>query len=632
MEQEPLFRGYSQPTSSTTYTPNQFFDVVLRHGSRGVVRLVAFMIRKTLGWSDENGQPQEPEVHFSYRQLEQQAGIGHSMIRSAIEDAVAARYIRCIQPGVVNKPGVLGNAALYELSWDERDEYITAPDDFTGFFAGNGNLTYIPNDFFDFTIPTEPLALIRVVGAIIRYTIGFQTHFGFRRQKIAMSVTEIQKKTGIKGRQHIVQALQEGMERNHIVRLEMGFFDPEAGKESRPAVYGIKWVDTTSTIESRRESSDTPKRLPEERPRQTSNTPKRLPENSTQDTPKRLPGRTEKVTGEYSEKVTGTEITGNNTSLNNNNRSSAVPNASPVAVAEISISPSAIPNPITDLLKEVGFDALTARKIAAKNPEAVIRQQISWLPLRNPSRNPLGMLRRAIEENWPAPVVAPAEVSSASSDTKDTGSPARNFSANFYAGWAGNPGRSAAPPSANDLAAAAPFVQMLLELCPDPAQAGEWGREFGAYARKREQDNPKVIRSLVYALRTHGDAFYLAWREKRKHEIGKARSAALKAHEERYQEPYREYLRAREEEIRLDTPEAYSQFLDDEAEKRARYSTGIFTNSKLALRILETHDRDEERLQRFREFFQQASLPTVLDFWEWDRGMNPDRFDAGENV
>ncbi len=41
------FTGYPAPTSNTTYTPNQFFDVVLRHSSRGCVRLVAYMIRKT---------------------------------------------------------------------------------------------------------------------------------------------------------------------------------------------------------------------------------------------------------------------------------------------------------------------------------------------------------------------------------------------------------------------------------------------------------------------------------------------------------------------------------------------------------------------------------------------------------
>ena len=56
-QHEP-FTGFALPTSNTTYTPNQFFDVCLPHYPRGVVRLVAFMIRKTLGWCDEHGHPQ----------------------------------------------------------------------------------------------------------------------------------------------------------------------------------------------------------------------------------------------------------------------------------------------------------------------------------------------------------------------------------------------------------------------------------------------------------------------------------------------------------------------------------------------------------------------------------------------
>lgn len=635
MEPEPQFQGYSLPTSSTTYTPNQFFDVVLRYGSRGVVRLVSYMIRKTLGWSDQDGNPQEPQVHFSYRQLEQKAGIGHSMIRTAIDEAVTARYIRCIQPGTVNTPGTLGTPSLYELNWDERGAYVTDPDEFDGFFSGNGNLTYIPNDFFDFTIPTEPLALVRVVGAIIRYTIGFQTHYGFRRQKIAMSLTEIQKKTGIKGRQHIVRALQEAIERNHIELLEMGFFDPEAGKESHPSVYGIKWLKPVTSAENSIQSSDTPKKLPESDakiPRQRSNTPKRLPGRQVSDTPKRLPAYTEKVTGEYSEKVTGIEITRNNTSLNNNNRGGDVCEATPPAVVEIFSLPTATSVSIHNLLKEAGFDELTARRIASSNPEEVIRQQLGWLPMRNPSRNPLGMLRRAIEENWPAPALTLSDPTLDTVVTEDAGSPAYVFSGYFYAGWAGNPGRSATRPSANDLSAATPFVQMLLELTPEPTQMSEWGREFGAYARKMEQDNPKVIRSLVYALRAHGDAYYLAWREKRKQKIAETRVAARDAHRGRYQERYQDYLRTREEQIRDEASDAYTLFAQDEAEKRDKYRTGIFANSKLALRILETHDREEERLERFRTFFQKETLPEVLDFWEWDDRFNAERFKAGETV
>ena len=61
-----LFSGYPAPTSNTTYVPNQFLDVVLRRASRGAVRLVGYMLRRILGWSNPDGSPQETQVRFSY--------------------------------------------------------------------------------------------------------------------------------------------------------------------------------------------------------------------------------------------------------------------------------------------------------------------------------------------------------------------------------------------------------------------------------------------------------------------------------------------------------------------------------------------------------------------------------------
>src|SRR5580765_4522866 len=93
------FRGFEQPRSNTTYTPNQFFDVCLPHYSRGVVRLVGYMIRQTLGWCDADGNPQNEQIRASYQDLIEQAGIGRTMIRQALDDAIAGKFIRCVQEG-----------------------------------------------------------------------------------------------------------------------------------------------------------------------------------------------------------------------------------------------------------------------------------------------------------------------------------------------------------------------------------------------------------------------------------------------------------------------------------------------------------------------------------------------------
>jgi hypothetical protein len=39
-------------------------------------------------------------------------------------------------------------SGLYELKWDERGDYTRDPTRFDGFFAGEGNRTYIANRLF----------------------------------------------------------------------------------------------------------------------------------------------------------------------------------------------------------------------------------------------------------------------------------------------------------------------------------------------------------------------------------------------------------------------------------------------------------------------------------------------------
>src|SRR5438094_8354441 len=81
------FAGFALSTSNTTYTPNQFFDVCLPHSSRGCVRLVSLMIRKTLGWCDAHGRPQQEQIRLSYADF-QAAGIGRAMIKPAVAEAI----------------------------------------------------------------------------------------------------------------------------------------------------------------------------------------------------------------------------------------------------------------------------------------------------------------------------------------------------------------------------------------------------------------------------------------------------------------------------------------------------------------------------------------------------------------
>ena len=96
------FNGFEHLTANYLYCPNQFFEVCLPNYSRGTVRLVAYMLRKTLGWLDKEGNPVEQNINISYRDLIAEAGISRGAIRKALDEAVAGGFITCIQKGQAN--------------------------------------------------------------------------------------------------------------------------------------------------------------------------------------------------------------------------------------------------------------------------------------------------------------------------------------------------------------------------------------------------------------------------------------------------------------------------------------------------------------------------------------------------
>jgi len=358
------FNGFALPTSNTTYTPNQFFDVCLPHYSRGCVRLVAFLIRETLGWCDEDGDPQTSRHILSWDDFER-AGISRDMIRRSLKEAISGHFIDCIREPRQQKAGQSAVSGLYELKWDERPTYVKNPREFRGFFAGDGNRTYIPNQFFDYVIPHETLAVTKVVGSIIRFSIGFQNKFGHRRQQISLSYQHIQNYCRVGNRNTLSGAIKRALESNFIHRLEEGYFDPDAGKLSKAAVYCLKWLNRGPDLLNGQ------KNVPENAD------PKKQSEKSTGNGPKNVPE-------ERSEIRTDIEIKQRNKILK-----------------QKALSPEAAVS--FEKLKEAGFDDRAAKVIACGHSFDCVDRQIRWIDSRGVRRNRLGMLRRAIEEDWPRP-------------------------------------------------------------------------------------------------------------------------------------------------------------------------------------------------------------------------------------
>lgn len=354
------FPGFAPPVSNTTYTPNQFFDVCIPNASRGCVRIVAYLIRRTLGWCDAEGNPQQEQIEVSYAEFISRAGVSRDMIRQALDEAVSGNFIVRVREGRRSVAGDHGERALFSLRWDSGADYIRQPQEFRGFFEGEGNRTDIPNEFFDRLIPGENLSVVKVVGCVIRYSIGFQARRGMRRQQAPLAYSQILKAGGLSSRRTLAASIQEAVSKGYIVRVHDGYFSPKVS-ERRSAIYAVRWMDNWQPGNPSAPTSR--KRIPAESGITQS-------EKDTSTGQKRIPAdRSEKDTIGIKQL--------------NKKQKQQIEAAS--------------------LLKKEGFDGRTATKLAAEYGLEAITRQIQWLPQRHATRNPQGLLRRAIEGNWPTP-------------------------------------------------------------------------------------------------------------------------------------------------------------------------------------------------------------------------------------
>lgn len=348
------FPGFQPLTGNFLYCPNQFFDVCLPHYSRGVLRLVAFVLRKTLGWLDKNGNPIEQNVSISYADLIAHARVSRGAARKAIEEAIAGGFIRRTRLGRPGSRGVTAETSTFELRFDDGPSYIKDPKAFQGFFARCGHRTPIPNAFFDRIIPEETLAVTKVVGTVLRHTVGYQNQFGGRRSEAPLSYSYIQRYSNLLHRPTLAEALRQAIKQGYVLPVSQGHFDPDAGRKSRAAKYAVKWL-TEATSKAR--------------------------SSKTEPTPKQSKNRT----------GSGSKYEPAEQFKNRTDRKTRVEDTSKQQPAAFKI------------LCDVGFDERVAKHLSETKPLSDIEKQIAWIDKREPSTNRLGMLRRAIEEDWAAP-------------------------------------------------------------------------------------------------------------------------------------------------------------------------------------------------------------------------------------
>jgi len=358
------FDGFESLSSNYIYCPNQFFDVCLPHCSRGTVRLVSYVLFETLRLRDENGNPIQQDISVSYRDLIEKGGISRGAIRKASDEAIKRNVVTCVTPARRKAKGQSPQTARLMLQWDYNSPYHRSHRDFQGFYAGEGNRSPIPEAFFEQVVPFEPFSVIKIVGAVMRHTIGYENQFG-RRPQAPLSFSFLQRYTNIRNRTDLSTALKRAIEANYIMCQEEGCFSPDSVTQ-KSATYAVKWLGDAKNNDIGSKNVPGTQNTQDQFKKRTSNGSKNVPED------------------QFKKRTTRKSVYKDTTQQQTVGESAAVG--------------------LVKVLQKQGFNARDAEQIAAGQSPEQVAQQIRWLEHRQPSRNKLGMLRRAIEENWDEPI------------------------------------------------------------------------------------------------------------------------------------------------------------------------------------------------------------------------------------
>jgi hypothetical protein len=595
MAQDPttIFPGFPDFQANVTFVPIQFFTIVVPGSSRGTVRTVGYALRNVLGWVDEHGNPTREQLQLTYRELIDQAGVSRDSIAEALREAVERLFLRCVQSPRPDQSGQAAQSGVYELCWDEDGRYTDDPAQFRGFYFPeaavmefqDGARTVrrpkaarknIPNAFFDYLLPRERLSVIRVVGALLFYSIQWGPG-GERKVPVSKSITELCRLTRM-ARRHVHQAVTEARRHSYIEQADGGCFDTAAGKDSRAATYAIQWE---------RSSSATAEEDPVGKGRRSkkgNGTPVRKGERH----------QSERVNGERSEM-------GNEIRIKNELKKEQTT----ATLAEVET--------VFQLLRKTGFDGRAARRMAQRHPKEVIERQIEWLPLRRATRSRLGLLRRAIEEDWPEP-----------ERLEDSGmAAARLFASHYYAGYHDFSGEAATEPFAKDVEIAAKFLPRLLAQVTNDALIPQCGRRFGQLVREKHHGDAKAKPNLSFALVLFGDKFLRLLQNENAARQREALGKSRQAHQQAFAAAYMNYVGLAESRLQESNPALYETFVKHRQRTRNLVMRGPFLPSAERLAQL---DSQESRLQDFAAFFKEHTEKRVLSFWEWDARLNQQRF------
>ena len=100
---------------------------------------------------------------------------------------------------------------------------------------------------------------------------------------------------------------------------------------------------------------------------------------------------------------------------------------------------------------------------------------------------------------------------------------------------------------------------------------------------------------------------------------------ARKGHQERFYAAFMSYLGETLAERKKSPSQAFKAFMEAEEAERRKFEKGPLASHPTMQRVLRDFDEEDAHLKRFAAFFDATSQEPVLDFWQWDARLNPDR-------
>ncbi len=179
MDNPGSFAGFAPLSANYLHCPNQFFDTCVRFCRRGEIRLIGYLVFQSYRLLDDKGRPSSTTITIKHSELRRAINVSTGALNEIIDGCDRKNFIECTRSRGIGE---------YLLKYS--DNTTSDPNRFGGFYTGRGCWSPIPNQFFTHVIPHCTLAEIRIAGAVLRHTLGYEEKMGLRRKKLRCPIDD----------------------------------------------------------------------------------------------------------------------------------------------------------------------------------------------------------------------------------------------------------------------------------------------------------------------------------------------------------------------------------------------------------------------------------------------------------